>query len=64
MLADSEHPEGTFNRNYHDTQYSFPIAGDSALFERLKRTLALPRRFSLVEHTHLRVSYDIARIHH
>jgi DNA-3-methyladenine glycosylase I len=29
------HPEDTFNRIYHDTQYGFPITDDSALFERL-----------------------------
>ena len=31
----STHPEDTFNRNYHDTQYGFPIREDNALFERL-----------------------------
>jgi DNA-3-methyladenine glycosylase I len=30
-----EHPEDTFNKNYHDTEYGFPLATDSALFERL-----------------------------
>lgn len=29
------HPEDTFNRRYHDTQYGFPITDDNALFERL-----------------------------
>lgn len=29
------HPEDTFNRPYHDTQYGFPITDDNALFERL-----------------------------
>lgn len=29
------HPEDTFNRTYHDTQYGFPITDDNALFERL-----------------------------
>jgi DNA-3-methyladenine glycosylase I len=29
------HPEDTFNRNYHDTQYGFPLEDDNALFERL-----------------------------
>jgi DNA-3-methyladenine glycosylase I len=29
------HPEDTFNRVYHDTQYGFPISDDNALFERL-----------------------------
>ena len=29
------HPEDTFNRNYHDTQYGFPLNDDNALFERL-----------------------------
>jgi DNA-3-methyladenine glycosylase I len=29
------HPEDIFNRNYHDTQYGFPISDDNALFERL-----------------------------
>lgn len=29
------HPEDTFNKNYHDTQYGFPIADDHLLFERL-----------------------------
>jgi len=30
-----EHPEGTFNKNYHDSEYGFPLTDDSALFERL-----------------------------
>jgi DNA-3-methyladenine glycosylase I len=30
-----EHPEDTFNKNYHDTEYGFPLQDDSALFERL-----------------------------
>ena len=29
------HPEDEFNRNYHDTEYGFPLDDDSALFERL-----------------------------
>ncbi len=29
------HPEDTFNREYHDTQYGFPIHDDNLLFERL-----------------------------
>jgi len=29
------HPEDTFNRNYHDTQYGFPLDSDDELFERL-----------------------------
>jgi DNA-3-methyladenine glycosylase I len=29
------HPEDTFNKNYHDTQYGFPLKSDDALFERL-----------------------------
>ena len=29
------HPEDSFNRVYHDTQYGFPLAGDDQLFERL-----------------------------
>jgi DNA-3-methyladenine glycosylase I len=29
------HPEDTFNRNYHDTQYGFPLKDDKLLFERL-----------------------------
>ena len=29
------HPEDTFNRTYHDSQYGFPITDDNALFERL-----------------------------
>ena len=28
------HPEDTFNKEYHDTQYGFPIDDDSFLFER------------------------------
>ncbi|HEY5731985.1 MAG TPA: DNA-3-methyladenine glycosylase I [Anaerolineales bacterium] len=31
----NSHPEDTFNRTYHDTQYGFPIADDNMLFERL-----------------------------
>ncbi len=29
------HPEDTFNKNYHDTQYGFPLKSDNELFERL-----------------------------
>jgi DNA-3-methyladenine glycosylase I len=29
------HPEDTFNKNYHDTQYGFPLNDDDLLFERL-----------------------------
>ncbi len=29
------HPEDTYNRDYHDTTYGFPLADDNALFERL-----------------------------
>lgn len=29
------HPEDTFNRTYHDTQYGFPLTDDNLLFERL-----------------------------
>lgn len=29
------HPEDTFNKAYHDTQYGFPLQDDNLLFERL-----------------------------
>ena len=29
------HSEDTFNKNYHDTQYGFPLKSDNELFERL-----------------------------
>lgn len=29
------HPEDTFNKNYHDSQYGFPLKSDDELFERL-----------------------------
>ncbi|MDO9301329.1 MAG: DNA-3-methyladenine glycosylase I [Anaerolineales bacterium] len=29
------HPEDTFNKNYHDSQYGFPLESDDELFERL-----------------------------
>ena len=29
------HPEDTFNKNYHDAQYGFPLKSDDELFERL-----------------------------
>jgi len=29
------HPEDTFNKNYHDTEYGFPLTDDALLFERL-----------------------------
>jgi DNA-3-methyladenine glycosylase I len=29
------HSKDTFNKNYHDTQYGFPLKGDDKLFERL-----------------------------
>lgn len=31
----NSHPEDTFNKNYHDTQYGFPLQSDDELFERL-----------------------------
>ena len=31
----NSHPEDTFNKNYHDTQYGFPLESDDELFERL-----------------------------
>ena len=31
----NSHPEDTFNRTYHDTQYGFPLMDDNLLFERL-----------------------------
>lgn len=31
----NSHPEDLFNKNYHDTQYGFPLQSDDELFERL-----------------------------
>ena len=31
----NSHPEDAFNKNYHDTQYGFPLDDDNLLFERL-----------------------------
>jgi DNA-3-methyladenine glycosylase I len=31
----NSHPEDTFNKTYHDTQYGFPLKSDDELFERL-----------------------------
>jgi DNA-3-methyladenine glycosylase I len=31
----NSHPEDTYNRVYHDTQYGFPLKDDNLLFERL-----------------------------
>jgi DNA-3-methyladenine glycosylase I len=31
----NSHPEDTFNRAYHDTEYGFPLDNDNLLFERL-----------------------------
>src|SRR5574342_995231 len=31
----NSHPEDTYNRVYHDTQYGFPLQDDNLLFERL-----------------------------
>ena len=31
----NSHPEDTFNRAYHDTEYGFPLRDDHLLFERL-----------------------------
>jgi DNA-3-methyladenine glycosylase I len=31
----NSHPEDTFNRKYHDTEYGFPLRDDNLLFERL-----------------------------
>ena len=30
-----EHPEDTFNKDYHDREYGFPLTDDAALLERL-----------------------------
>ncbi len=30
-----EHPEDTFNKDYHDQEYGFPLEEDAAFFERL-----------------------------
>jgi DNA-3-methyladenine glycosylase I len=30
----NSHPEDTFNKTYHDTQYGFPLKEDNLLFER------------------------------
>jgi DNA-3-methyladenine glycosylase I len=30
-----EHPEDTFNKEYHDREYGFPLEEDAAFFERL-----------------------------
>lgn len=30
----NSHPEDTFNKEYHDTQYGFPLNDDNLLFER------------------------------
>ena len=31
----NSHPEDTYNKTYHDTQYGFPLKDDDLLFERL-----------------------------
>lgn len=31
----NSHPDDTFNKTYHDTQYGFPLRDDNLLFERL-----------------------------
>jgi len=31
----NSHPEDTFNKEYHDTEYGFPLNDDNLLFERL-----------------------------
>jgi len=31
----NSHPDDTFNKQYHDTQYGFPLNNDDELFERL-----------------------------
>jgi DNA-3-methyladenine glycosylase I len=31
----NSHPEDTFNKAYHDTEYGFPLLDDNLLFERL-----------------------------
>lgn len=31
----NSHPEDTFNKAYHDTEYGFPLKDDNLLFERL-----------------------------
>ena len=30
----NSHPEDTYNKEYHDTQYGFPLKDDNSLFER------------------------------
>jgi DNA-3-methyladenine glycosylase I len=31
----NSNPDDTYNRNYHDSQYGFPLEDDNLLFERL-----------------------------
>src|SRR5215216_770018 len=31
----NSHPEDTYNKTYHDTEYGFPLKDDNLLFERL-----------------------------
>lgn len=31
----ASHPEDTYNKSYHDTEYGFPLQDDNLLFERL-----------------------------
>ncbi len=64
----NSHPEDTFNRNYHDTEYGFPVDDDNLLFERLVLEInqaGLSWITILKKADHFRKAYhrfDIARI--
>jgi DNA-3-methyladenine glycosylase I len=55
------HLEDTFNKNYHDTQYGFPLKGDDELFERLVLEInqaGLSWITILKKADHFRTAYD------
>jgi DNA-3-methyladenine glycosylase I len=56
-----EHPEDTLNKNYHDTQYGFPLTDDSSLFERLVLEInqaGLSWNTILKKQANFRLAYD------
>src|SRR5512134_2121234 len=57
----NSHPEDTFNKTYHDTQYGFPLKDDNLLFERLMLEInqaGLSWTTILKKAEHFRKAYD------
>ena len=56
-----EHPEDTYNKNYHDDEYGFPLTSDASLLERLVLEInqaGLSWITILKKKDHFHVAYD------